>query len=160
MMITYNRFAAVEYAKRWAYERNPEFSDFTQLGGNCTNFVSQCLLAGGMPMNYDYPLGWFYKSLNNRAAAFTGVEYLFNFLTRSRIDIVPVAKEVDVSEGKIGDIIQMSFDGTNFTHAVIIVETNGNDPLIAANTYDVFCTPLSNYNFQKMRTLHILGANH
>ena len=45
MIVTkpYNRARAVEYAQRWALSRNPLFYDFTGGGGNCTNFVSQCL---------------------------------------------------------------------------------------------------------------------
>ena len=34
--IPYNRTAAVEYANRWAYFRNPEFYDFSAIGGDCT----------------------------------------------------------------------------------------------------------------------------
>ena len=54
MLVTkpYNRERAVEYAKRWALDRNPLFVDFTEIGGNCTNFVSQAVLAGSCTMNY------------------------------------------------------------------------------------------------------------
>ena len=43
----YNREAALEYAKEWAFSRNPQFYDFENIGGDCTNFASQVLLAGG-----------------------------------------------------------------------------------------------------------------
>ena len=42
----YDRQAAVAYAHRWAYLRNPAFYNFDKLGGDCTNFASQCLYAG------------------------------------------------------------------------------------------------------------------
>jgi len=158
MMITYNRLAAVEYAKKWAFKRNPKYFDFTQLGGNCTNYVSQCLVAGGMPMNYNYPLGWFFRSVNDRAAAFTGVQYFYNFLTRNAKSRGPNAIEIDLKNAQLGDIIQLSFDGESFSHATIIVKTNGSNPLLAANTYDVLYKPLSDYFFQNIRVLHILGA--
>ena len=38
--------AAVRYAKRWAYGRNPAFYDYERIGGDCTNFASQCVYAG------------------------------------------------------------------------------------------------------------------
>lgn len=38
----YDRRAAVLYAHRWAYGRNPAFYDYEGLGGDCTNFASQC----------------------------------------------------------------------------------------------------------------------
>ena len=48
----YNRDRAVEYARRWAFERNPLFENFAGIGGDCTNFVSQSVLAGGCVMDY------------------------------------------------------------------------------------------------------------
>lgn len=42
----YNRGKAVAYALEWAMSRNPAYLDFEELGGDCTNFASQCLLAG------------------------------------------------------------------------------------------------------------------
>lgn len=38
---------AVAYARTYAFESNPEYGRFEQ---NCTNFVSQCLAAGGIAM--------------------------------------------------------------------------------------------------------------
>ena len=48
----YNRANAVAYAKKWAYGRNPKYYDFSDLGGDCTNFASQCIYAGSGVMNY------------------------------------------------------------------------------------------------------------
>ena len=45
----YNRQAAVGYALNWALSFNPAFPE-THNGSDCTNFVSQCLLAGGWRM--------------------------------------------------------------------------------------------------------------
>ena len=41
-----DRTRAVEYARRWALSRNPIFEDYTGIGGDCTNFVSQAIFAG------------------------------------------------------------------------------------------------------------------
>jgi len=49
-MIAFNRWRAVEYTTPWALGRNPDFPDYSSLaggGGDCSNFVSQVLLAGG-----------------------------------------------------------------------------------------------------------------
>ena len=48
----YNRKKAVEYALKWALDRNPRYLDYDDLGGDCTNFISQCLYAGIEEMNY------------------------------------------------------------------------------------------------------------
>ena len=43
----YSPSKAVAYAKKWAYGRNPNYKDYDPLGGDCANFVSQCIMAGG-----------------------------------------------------------------------------------------------------------------
>lgn len=45
---TYNGYAAANYALRWAQARNPNYNYYAASGGDCTNFVSQSLKAGGM----------------------------------------------------------------------------------------------------------------
>lgn len=40
-LIPYNRRAAVAYAHKWAFGRNPAFYDFSDLGGDCTNFLRE-----------------------------------------------------------------------------------------------------------------------
>lgn len=45
----YNAQAAVNYARQYAEGRNPQYKDY---GNNdCSNFVSQCLTAGGLPQD-------------------------------------------------------------------------------------------------------------
>ena len=41
-----------EYANKWAFSRNPKYYNFDNIGGDCTSFVSQCILAGSNVMNY------------------------------------------------------------------------------------------------------------
>jgi len=155
-IIPYHREKAAEYAHMWAYSRNPAFYDFSNLGGNCTNFVSQCLTAGGMPYNYNY-LGWFFKNLKNRSPSFTGAPYLYNFLVQTQKRRGPFAQEIEVIHAQIGDIIQLTFDGVKFSHSMIVIKA-GADPLVAANSYDVYGKPLSEYYYYNSRALHILGA--
>jgi len=47
----YNRAAAVEYANAWCGSRNPAYADYSGVGGDCANFVSQCILAGGFSLS-------------------------------------------------------------------------------------------------------------
>lgn len=77
----YDRRAAFEYARMWAFRRNPRYYNFDGIGGDCTNFASQCIYAGAAVMNFTPTFGWYYIDINNRAPAWTGVEYLYNFLT-------------------------------------------------------------------------------
>jgi Putative amidase domain len=55
MPFYYNRIAAADYGTKWAVPgaRNstwPDFSSSQGGGGDCTNFISQCLYAGGWNM--------------------------------------------------------------------------------------------------------------
>ena len=61
----YDRRAAVLYAHRWAYGRNPAFYDYEGLGGDCTNFASQCIYAGSGVMNFTPTFGWYYIDSNH-----------------------------------------------------------------------------------------------
>ena len=61
----YNRREAVAYAHRWAYGRNPAYYDYEHLGGDCTNFASQCIYAGCGIMNFTPTFGWYYIDANN-----------------------------------------------------------------------------------------------
>ena len=72
-LLRYDRAAAVAYAHRWAYDRNPRYYDYGRVGGDCTSFASQCLYAGAGIMNYTRDLGWYYLDGNRKAPAWTGV---------------------------------------------------------------------------------------
>ncbi|MCH5213507.1 MAG: amidase domain-containing protein [Oscillospiraceae bacterium] len=158
----YDRVRAVAYAKRWAYRRNSKYYDFSNLGGNCTNFASQCIYAGAGVMNYTPVYGWYYISLNNRAPAWTGVNELYNFLVNNKGpgpqgEVVPLRRII------IGDIVQLNF-GTDdsFDHSPVVVDAGMGTPdtvLIAANSYDADCRQLSTYNYVAMRPIHIYNVN-
>ena len=53
MFVRYNRQLAAKYAMDWAESRNPQYKDYEKWGGDCTNFVSQCLHAGGIPFDHN-----------------------------------------------------------------------------------------------------------
>lgn len=82
--IPYDRSKAAAYAEKWAFSRNPRYISFDGMGGDCTSFVSQCLYAGTGVMNYTRDTGWYYNSASDRAAAWSGVPYLYRFLTGNR----------------------------------------------------------------------------
>ncbi len=163
----YNRERAVLYARRWAPARNPLFYDFSEVGGNCTNFVSQCLLAGTCQMNFTPTFGWYYLSPDDRAPAWTGVEFLHNFLV-SNTGIGPFARLLEEAElragaAQIGDVIQLgrlNGRGTaqgDYYHTLIITGFSRRGILVSAQTDDALDRPLSTYNYQRIRFLHIEG---
>lgn len=158
MSITaYNRQAAVQYAKKWAFGRNPAFYDFSAIGGDCTNFASQCIYAGAGVMNYTPVYGWFYINANDRTASWTGVEYLYNFLTAND-GAGPFAEEVGLDKLELGDIAQLGKATGDFYHSPVVVGFRRGEILIAAHSYDAYDRPLSSYSFAKARGIHILGV--
>lgn len=158
----YDRAAAVEYANRWAYFRNPDYYDFSSIGGDCTSFASQCILAGGAPMNYTPTFGWYYRNINDRSPSWTGVKFLFNFLVNNR-GIGPFGHEVDISEIEPGDICQLIIDAEDWQHTPVITAIDGDRPTfntvkIAAHSYDCACRQLSSYDIAAARFVHIDGV--
>ncbi len=164
VQLPYNRSSAVEYARRWALSRNPLFTDFTGVGGNCTNFASQALLAGCSVMDFTPTFGWYYRSPADRAPAWSGVDELYNFLlgTEDFASLPLIGPYADVatsrSQVETGDIIQLADASGNFYHSLVISELQGNEILVCANSDNALDRPLSSYNYASLRVLHILGA--
>lgn len=156
-ILNYDRAAAVAYAGKWAFGRNPKFYDFSKIGGDCTNFASQCIYAGAGVMNFTPTFGWYYNSVNDRTPSWTGVEYLYNFLTAND-GAGPFAEEVSLDKLEIGDVVQLGKATGDFYHSPVVVGFRRGQILIAAHSYDAYNRPLSSYSYEKVRGIHILGV--
>ena len=158
MLVTmdYNRGRAVEYAKRWALDRNPLFENYAGIGGDCTNFVSQSIYAGSCVMNYTPTFGWYYISPNDRAAAWTGVKFFYNFITANE-SAGPFAREVSADELHPGDVIQLGNADGVYYHTLIVTGADENGYLVSAHSIDSLDRPLSTYVYDRARFLHIEG---
>jgi len=161
-IIPYDRRAAIRYAHRWAFGRNPKYYDYENIGGDCTNFASQCLYAGTGVMNFTPDYGWYYVDANNKAPSWTGVEYFYNFMLRGQATPGPFGVQANMSMLLPGDFVQLKLTGDRFSHTPIIVEINGlptpENILIAAHSFDSDYRPLSTYDFQELRFIHIVAA--
>lgn len=160
-ILPYQRQNAVNYAKTWAHKRNPAYYNFTGIGGDCTNFISQCLYAGSKIMNYTPTFGWYYINANNRSPSWTGVQYLYNFLVNNKTKAV-FATVVPLSEVEVADVIQLADENGFFYHSLLVTQV-GNPPtldtiLISTHSDDYYNRPLVTYNYSSLRCLHILGV--
>ncbi len=153
----YLRERAVMYANRWAFRRNPLFADFENLGGNCTNFVSQCVYAGSCVMNYLNLFGWYYISLDDRTPSWSGVEFFYNFITENQ-GVGPFGREVSRDEVEVGDVVQLYREDKGFYHSLLIVEFSQEDILLAAQSDDAYARPLSSYTYDRERFIKIDGV--
>ena len=162
--IPYDRYSAVEYALKWAYSRSPRFFDFEGIGGDCTNFVSQCLFAGCGIMNYSgFENGWYYINANDRSASWTGVQYLRRFLLTNE-GVAVYGEEAPLEQLKPGDVIQLKNSSGILYHSVIISYIKNpvtpQNIFICAHSNDARDRRLSTYNYAEAKGIHILGARY
>ena len=129
----YDRIKVVRYADRWWNSNNPEFKAFDV---DCTNYVSQCLYAGGIPMDgrYNQQTGWWFS--NNRWSLSWAVAHSFRWYLASDRNIMG-AVAVDTPEKlQPGDVICYDFEGDgHWDHSTIVTDKDGQGmPLVNAHT--------------------------
>lgn len=131
----YNRLEVVKYAERWWNSYNPAYRRFTD---DCTNFISQCIRAGGAPMTGqpDRSRGWWYAGGNEQWSYSWAVAHSFRwYLSGSNIGLQ--AREVKTPQELIrGDVICYDFDGDGrWQHTTVVVAKDVNNmPLVNAHT--------------------------
>lgn len=157
----YDRVRAVSYALKWALSRNPRYYDFEDIGGDCTNFVSQCLYAGCRVMNYSGDDGWYYISPEDRAPAWTGVEFLNRFLLTNEGPAV-YAETVELSQLRPGDVIQLRNGKGRLYHTMLVsyIFYPGTPESIftCSHTYDARNRRLSSYDYAEAVGIRIIGS--
>jgi len=130
---TYDRLAAVQYAERWWNNYNPNFQRFSV---DCTNFVSQCLYAGGAPMRGapSREEGWWYQG-KKWSFSWSVAHSLRWYLSGSTQGLR--GKEVE-SAGELepGDVICYDFEGDGrYDHTTFVVAKDAKGmPLVNAHT--------------------------
>ncbi|MDQ0232382.1 amidase domain-containing protein [Metabacillus malikii] len=131
----YDRLAAVQYAERWWNDTNSAYKNFEV---NCTNFISQCLHAGGANMR-GYPnrsKGWWMQQ-SNWSYSWSVANAMRNFLIHSKTGLR--AKQVKAPEQLMpGDVICYDFQGDGkYDHTTFVVaKDKQNMPLVNAQTYN------------------------
>lgn len=134
----YRREEAVLYADRWWDGFNPEFAAFEV---DCTNYISQCLFAGGAPINYTgkRESGWWYKGyIGGREAwsySWSVSNALERYLAQSQTGLHAEALERP-EQLQLGDVILYDWDGNGaYQHSTIVTAFDaGGMPLVNAHT--------------------------
>jgi len=155
-MPVYDRKKAVEYAYKWWNKRNPEFYNFDKIGGDCTNFISQCLLGGGIEM-YPTENGWHYFSLSNRSPAWSGVNEFYSFLITNKAEKGIKGRLCEEKELEIGDVVQMDLGRGVFHHNLLVTSIKNGKIFIACHSADAFDKSIDDYRFTRIRFLKILN---
>lgn len=137
----YNRYAAVDYAWRYVWTPNPAYRQYPN---DCTNFVSQCMRAGGWQQigqtSHTNPSNWFYRGAPLASSyTWTGANYFENFLMISGRGY----RIVDQRNLLPGDVIAADWgDGANAPgvadgkadHLMIVLQNSGSDVLYAQHS--------------------------
>jgi hypothetical protein len=130
--IPYDREAAVTYAARYALDYNPAFGNWAKGGGDCANFVSQCLYAGGLPMKRMGLRQWYYDTPNAKykmaTSSWKGAQSLRVFLQHNQEEPRLPVEFLPSSYGlQKGDIVwALNDDGSSKSyrtaHHVVLVD--------------------------------------
>lgn len=161
---SYAREEAAAYAREWAGDRNPQWQAYDGAGGNCMNYVSQCLYASGIPMDQSGDAQWYWYSDSSRAPAWTGVDSFRDYVMNNTGYGLSAVTGAAYGTGEQGDVILMSTAG-NYHHAVIITQVvrdeNGEtiDYLICSNTGNYRDFPVSAYVYAEQELVRIAGWN-
>lgn len=137
--IKYSGEEAANYAIKYALNYNMEYTNWNDNGGDCTNFVSQCVMAGGAPSSHVWS-----KDSN----AWVRVKEFRNYFVSNKL-----AKEIlNINNMKfnninIGDVIQLKrWDNNIWSHSVIISHINEEGQIfVTAHSIDRLNYGLYNY---------------
>lgn len=140
----YNPDACACYADEYVYHGaqggkifedfyNTAYTNYNSVGGDCANYTSQCISAGGMPqvMGTAYGTnGWYYKTGSDRSATWTAARYLRNWMASNRGVL---------ADGADDAVFKGSPVFYNNAHATICVGTNAaGTPIINSHNNDSY----------------------
>jgi hypothetical protein len=136
---TYDYAAMATYTEKYWRAYNPEYRKYNALGGDCTNYLSQGLLAGGWkqvsastPEEYDT---WFYRS-NGTSDSWIGVnEWSWFTQTDKRTTALANVYQMDV-----GDVMQIDFnkDGSKDHSMMTTYRSSSGVPYLTYHDADTY----------------------
>jgi len=149
----YDRKNAAEYALTYTSRedklRNFSYNDYPD---NSANFVSQCVKAGGIPVDSRW---------NKNNAAFRDGDAFYEYATEKKTENNKktglIAGICDFKDAETGDIIQFIDSDGHVINSAVIVGSYGGEPLIASNSDDTANFPAAAAGFEIARVLKIYG---
>jgi cell wall-associated NlpC family hydrolase len=164
----YSRVNAVKYAMKYALTPNHAYRYFplvNNTSGDCANFISQCLYAGGAPMNYNNRSPWWYRhsgtSVNRDSwsISWSIASSLYWHLKINQASNLPGCKGLEVSNISLlqpGDLIFFQDDKGAIFHSAIVTSILHNKPLISHHSFEALNIPYqSSWPASKMHFLKI-----
>ena len=156
----YSRKAAIKYALSWYLVPNTNYHFYAR--GDCANFVSQCLHAGGLKMNnnwygkyiyYRYPHrmwvrsdSWvLVKDFKSYFSKYSGTSKTIESIINTNNGLKRFLKKYSVNKGDVMLVDTKNDSKTSFNHATIITNISKNDIFYTAHT-----APRKNQSLSKM----------
>ncbi|MCT8975456.1 amidase domain-containing protein [Clostridium sp. CX1] len=150
----YSRTAAVNYAVTYALKPNPAYRYFPLINdtsGDCANFVSQCLRAGGAPMNFTSRSPWWYRSNSNNNvkddtwsiswAVAHSLYWTLKINEQSGLQ-GPKGREVSsIGELELGDLMFFEDNNGKIFHSAIVTGFSNKVPLISHHSFEALNIP-------------------
>jgi hypothetical protein len=170
----YNGAAAAAYADTYWQTYNPAWPSFANQGGDCTNFVSQAIYAGGIAMRtsplYNGNAAWYMQQ--NRRHHWTWAAPWVNAQDQSIFDlqhlpgVTQVASYYGIAPGQTvadnasqGDIVLYDFNNDGiYDHEAILVASDGLNPDGSTN-WDDLVDAHTNNRYHAYWTLAQYNAN-
>jgi hypothetical protein len=144
----YDGAAAAVYADTYWQNYNSAWPSFANSGGDCANFVSQALYAGGITMRtppaYSGDAAWYMRRSNHRwtySLPWINVQHQSVFALQYLAGVTQVASYYAVAPGQTvaahasqGDVVLYDWNNDNtYDHEAIVVASDGANPDGTAN---------------------------
>ena len=143
---TYNVSNAIAYADKYCINYNSAYNSYKGRGGDCANFVSQCLYAGGFKQDsvwYKHSVAWI--NVMKQIAHFRDYG---NFLNATNSNLIR------------GNPIYFDWNGDGvYDHATISVGRNNSGvAILDSHTRDLYHATWTNWSFRKAATIQLRGS--
>ena len=160
----YDRAAAEQYMRQYDHRRNDRWYAYDDVGGNCMNFGSQVLLAGGIPMDEEGGSKWYWHGQNTLDLSWINVGRFYSYARENRGYGLVADTEANYYTGQVGDILILGPDGGHNHTTVIsgIVRNEAGetvDYLLCSNTTNYTDFPAGAYYYTSHRLIKIYGWN-
>ncbi|MDI6916818.1 MAG: amidase domain-containing protein [Thermoplasmatales archaeon] len=121
-VMLYDRTATVAYADLYWETYNPDYGNYAGVGGDCANFVSQCLITGGISLwRGSDGNGYGLKLYANQSGTLINCDHL--------------AANLNTYQRTFYSFIEnCTAGGDLYRHAVIVVEGNGSGCKVNAHS--------------------------
>jgi len=139
----YSGAAAAAYADTYWQNYNPAWPSFANSGGDCTNFVSQALYAGGISMRpsptYSGDAAWYLVKKKNRwsyAGSWVNAQHQSIFMLQHLPGVTQVAAYYGLAPGATaadqaeqGDVVLYDWNNDGvYDHEAIVTASDGTNP--------------------------------